>query len=201
MAEALPKAIEVATSDEDSDDNIDKTWSQDDSKRIGYMTHTMTTKNLKPGDHIYCYRTANLYSHHGIYIGEKDCEVIDFTSINALNGLMDFTLTSIERSMQWNAEKLRAYDPNFTMSITMYPIDGKEKGKPIPATSITELSAQRKKAIVDRSIEIQSTSLSEFCKGAKVRLVSYGANEVAKTIKKQHSCHVVESMQPTEVVR
>ena len=201
MAEALPKAIEVATSDEDSDDNIDKTWTQDDSKRIGYITHTMTPKDLKPGDHIYCYRAANIYSHHGIYIGENDCEVIHFSSSNVLNGLMDFTLTSIERNMQWNADKLRAYDPSFTMSITMYPIDGKEKGKPIPATSVAELSAQRKKAIVDRSIEVQSTSLSKFCSGAKVRLVSYGASEVAKTIKKRPSCHVVESMLPTEVVK
>ncbi|XP_062109846.1 protein LEAD-SENSITIVE 1-like [Humulus lupulus] len=32
--------------------------------------------SLKPGDHIYCYRRLNVYSHHGIYVG--DYRVIHF---------------------------------------------------------------------------------------------------------------------------
>ena len=52
--------------------------SRSDSSRVGWFSHDISKKDLKPGDHIYCYRAGFLYSHHGIYIGEKDCEVIHF---------------------------------------------------------------------------------------------------------------------------
>lgn len=49
--------------------------SVDTSKdRVGYFSHSGC--DLKSGDHIYCYRALNVYSHHGIYIGETDCQVI-----------------------------------------------------------------------------------------------------------------------------
>ncbi len=37
----------------------------------------MTREKLKPGDHIYSWRTAYIYAHHGIYVG--DDKVIHFT--------------------------------------------------------------------------------------------------------------------------
>ncbi|XP_019860121.1 PREDICTED: uncharacterized protein LOC109588389, partial [Amphimedon queenslandica] len=53
---------------------------QDDSaNRVGYFSNAIEKKDLKPGDHIYTHRTLFLHSHHGIYIGEPDCEVIHFS--------------------------------------------------------------------------------------------------------------------------
>ncbi|URE31238.1 hypothetical protein MUK42_03456 [Musa troglodytarum] len=34
-------------------------------------------ESLKPGDHIYSWRTAYIYAHHGLYVG--DDKVIHFT--------------------------------------------------------------------------------------------------------------------------
>ena len=52
---------------------------KDDSKeRAGFLFHMVFEDDLKPGDHIYAYRLAGVYAHHGIYIGEPDVEVIHF---------------------------------------------------------------------------------------------------------------------------
>ena len=51
---------------------------EDSSSRVG-ISHDISKEDLKPGDHIYCYRAGFTYSHHGIYIGEADCEVIHFS--------------------------------------------------------------------------------------------------------------------------
>lgn len=51
----------------------------DSSERVGWLFHAISKKDLKPGDHIYCYRMIFLYRHHGIYVGRKDCEVIHFS--------------------------------------------------------------------------------------------------------------------------
>ena len=54
--------------------------SPDDSKeRAGFFYQDIDDAKLKPGDHIYVYRTAYLYCHHGIYIGKKGREVIHFS--------------------------------------------------------------------------------------------------------------------------
>ena len=54
--------------------------SADTSKaRVGYLSHAVTSSDLQPADHIYCYRALATYSHHGIYIGKADCEVIHFS--------------------------------------------------------------------------------------------------------------------------
>lgn len=50
----------------------------DSSQRAGLVFHDVSEKDLKPGDHIYCYRIFFSYSHHGIYIGKEGCEVIHF---------------------------------------------------------------------------------------------------------------------------
>ena len=55
--------------------------SEDDSKRrAGLFTHGVKKWDLKPGDHIYVYRFFGSYSHHGIYTGEDENEVIHFST-------------------------------------------------------------------------------------------------------------------------
>ncbi|KAM6555373.1 hypothetical protein CsatB_002392 [Cannabis sativa] len=38
---------------------------------MGLLSNSINKRKLKPGDHIYCYRTLHLYSHHGIYVGDN----------------------------------------------------------------------------------------------------------------------------------
>ncbi|KAM0030194.1 putative LRAT domain-containing protein [Helianthus debilis subsp. tardiflorus] len=44
---------------------------------MGYLSHRVDRDELKPGDHIYTWRTAFTYAHHGIYVGGN--KVIHFT--------------------------------------------------------------------------------------------------------------------------
>ncbi|XP_038684269.1 uncharacterized protein LOC119984412 [Tripterygium wilfordii] len=44
---------------------------------MGLLSNRVDRESLKPGDHIYSWRTAYIYAHHGIYIG--DDRVIHFT--------------------------------------------------------------------------------------------------------------------------
>ncbi|KAI3471758.1 hypothetical protein Pfo_028411 [Paulownia fortunei] len=44
---------------------------------MGLLSNRIERSSLKPGDHIYSWRTAYVYSHHGIYVG--DDKVIHFT--------------------------------------------------------------------------------------------------------------------------
>ncbi|KAK1404144.1 NC domain-containing protein-related [Heracleum sosnowskyi] len=44
---------------------------------MGILSNKITKEELKPGDHIYSWRRAYIYAHHGIYIG--DGKVIHFT--------------------------------------------------------------------------------------------------------------------------
>ena len=74
---------EISEHQYDATDHDDKELQvEDDSHaRVGYISHAIQMQDLKPGDHIYCYRgwgPFTVYSHHGIYIGEKDYEVIHF---------------------------------------------------------------------------------------------------------------------------
>ncbi|XP_058099613.1 protein LEAD-SENSITIVE 1-like [Magnolia sinica] len=54
-------------------------------------------EDLKPGDHIYAWRTLYIYAHHGIYIG--DDEVIHFTEPNGKKSVSGFVVESISPSM------------------------------------------------------------------------------------------------------
>ncbi|XP_076907483.1 protein LEAD-SENSITIVE 1-like [Bidens hawaiensis] len=45
---------------------------------MGYLSHRVDPDEIKPGDHIYTWRTAFTYAHHGIYVGEN--KVIHFTN-------------------------------------------------------------------------------------------------------------------------
>ncbi|KAK2440479.1 hypothetical protein P8452_19573 [Trifolium repens] len=44
---------------------------------MGVFSNKIDIKQLKPGDHIYSWRQAYLYAHHGIYVGDE--KVIHFT--------------------------------------------------------------------------------------------------------------------------
>ncbi|KAL1218095.1 Protein LEAD-SENSITIVE 1 [Cardamine amara subsp. amara] len=44
---------------------------------MGLFSHKISRDELKEGDHIYSWRNAYIYSHHGIYIGDE--KVIHFT--------------------------------------------------------------------------------------------------------------------------
>ncbi|KAK3200253.1 hypothetical protein Dsin_023668, partial [Dipteronia sinensis] len=44
---------------------------------MGLLSNKIDRQELKPGDHIYCWRTAFIYAHHGIYVGAS--LVIHFT--------------------------------------------------------------------------------------------------------------------------
>uniref|UniRef100_A0A5B6Z2S3 LRAT domain-containing protein n=1 Tax=Davidia involucrata TaxID=16924 RepID=A0A5B6Z2S3_DAVIN len=44
---------------------------------VGVLSNKISKEELKPGDHIYSWRLAYLYAHHGIYAG--DGKVIHFT--------------------------------------------------------------------------------------------------------------------------
>ncbi|AED92280.1 putative LRAT-like domain-containing protein [Arabidopsis thaliana] len=46
-------------------------------EKIGFISNQISRDKLKPGDHIYSWRNAYIYSHHGIYIGDE--KVIHFT--------------------------------------------------------------------------------------------------------------------------
>ncbi|XP_041009205.1 protein LEAD-SENSITIVE 1-like [Juglans microcarpa x Juglans regia] len=48
------------------------------SKEMGVLSNKIERENLKPGDHIYSWRHAYIYAHHGIYVGEGN--VIHFTN-------------------------------------------------------------------------------------------------------------------------
>ncbi|GAV57311.1 LRAT domain-containing protein [Cephalotus follicularis] len=44
---------------------------------MGLLSNRVVKESLKPGDHIYSWRTAYIYAHHGIYVGNDT--VIHFT--------------------------------------------------------------------------------------------------------------------------
>ncbi|TXG65496.1 hypothetical protein EZV62_006771 [Acer yangbiense] len=44
---------------------------------MGLLSNKIDRQELKHGDHIYCWRQAFIYAHHGIYVGEG--KVIHFT--------------------------------------------------------------------------------------------------------------------------
>ncbi|XP_031384234.1 uncharacterized protein LOC116198059 [Punica granatum] len=62
---------------------------------MGLLSNRVARESLKPGDHIYSWRTAYIYAHHGIYIG--DDKVIHFTRQGQEVGtgtFIDFLLVS-----------------------------------------------------------------------------------------------------------
>ena len=76
----------------------------DSAMRVGVASHAIDKKHLKPGDQVYCYR--NVCTHHGIYIGEPDCEVIHFSGASRINSttLAEFQYGSTLRLVSYGYE-------------------------------------------------------------------------------------------------
>ena len=197
-AASLAKLQFREDSDESDDDTAMTNIAPVDSKRVGYVLHTIKPEDLKPGDHIYCKGPANLFRQHGIYIGKQGCEVI-FCCTDALYKFVDVPLSAIERRLEKQMETLKKLNPNFSIVLTMS--DPEQKGEILTISNFSEISAYRKRVITKSKTEIQSCSLSEFCGENKIQLVSYGASHTAKKIKMRYSCHIVESIPPTEVIK
>ncbi|KAK1584507.1 hypothetical protein Q3G72_033597 [Acer saccharum] len=53
------------------------TEKQESEDIMGLLSNNIDRQELKPGHHIYCWRQAFIYAHHGIYVG--DGKVIHFT--------------------------------------------------------------------------------------------------------------------------
>lgn len=53
--------------------------SDDSRDRVGIVSHAISRKDLKPGDHVYIWWGAFTYAHHGIFTGVKELEVIHFS--------------------------------------------------------------------------------------------------------------------------
>ncbi|KAI3756360.1 hypothetical protein L1987_56180 [Smallanthus sonchifolius] len=68
------------------------------------ITHKVNRRQIKPGDHIYTWRTGLIFSHHGIYVGEN--KVIHFNGPEAANSgsgwnLSLSSLSSLPRKGQY----------------------------------------------------------------------------------------------------
>ena len=87
----------------------------DSANRAGYLSHEIEKKDLKPGDHIYTHRTLYIHSHHSIYIGERDCEVIHFSGDatgslrNKTSSLCQVRKTTLSNFCDGNTLRLVAY--------------------------------------------------------------------------------------------
>ncbi|VVB14730.1 unnamed protein product [Arabis nemorensis] len=66
---------------------------------MGLLSNKICRDDLKPGDHIYTWRTAYTYSHHGIYVG--DGEVIHFTRRGDLETKTGAFLDKIEEAIHF----------------------------------------------------------------------------------------------------
>jgi hypothetical protein len=79
---------------------------------MGVLSNKIDRKQLKPGDHIYSWRQAYLYAHHGIYVGEG--MVIHFTNgrmqQNGTPTIFDSLFTSLDTSIDTNITCLRCGD-------------------------------------------------------------------------------------------
>lgn len=52
---------------------------------MGLFSNKISRKKVQPGDHIYTWRTAHTYAHHGIYVG--DGKVVHYTHRGPKNGI------------------------------------------------------------------------------------------------------------------
>ena len=99
-----------------------KMATKDDSKeRAGFLFHTVSKYELKPGDHIYAYRAGGVYAHHGIYIGEPRMEVIHFSGQRGkLKGSISISPCTYKKFTEGDClVHLVAYDVSFFTSLFM----------------------------------------------------------------------------------
>ena len=160
------------------------TAEDDSADRVGYIFHSCSVDDLKPGDHIYCHRF--LYSHHGIYIGERGCEVIHFSADE--KGSLEKKKGRIDRKTMEEITQL-------TRELEQLPEDS-ERAKEI-RQRLDEIHNNH-----ERLVCIKSTTLDKFCNGDSVRLVSYNSNGIKKVLKfVRSSCHTVKAMPPSETIK
>ena len=152
---------------EASDDSLD---------RVGYISHAVSEEDLKPGDHIYCHRS--IYTHHGIYIGEPDCQVI-----HAVGRDYDSFMKLSQSQQSYKDEK--------TLQEKLAKL--KEEN----ASSI-EINKIKMKLQQLRDIRVKSDTLFEFCNGDLVRLVAYNCTNPIKT---NQAKHMVKAMPPEETIK
>ena len=151
----------------------------DSGSRVGFVSHAIDEKDLKPGDHIYCHRIG--YSHHGIYIGEPDCEVIHFSGDDEEKLIIG----------QRNNDKMEQL-------ATL-----KEKHRKLQDDSAEAKEVQQQiDEILESNHHIRSTTLDKFRNGDEVRLVAYNADIVKKAFTLfRAACHIVKAMPPLETVK
>ena len=93
----------------------------DSDDRVGYFSHAVDKKDLKPGDHIYTYRPLG-YSHHGIYVGSYVIHLSGKTKASARVKSCELTEFLRGRSPRLvsygSSENSRAYKVNSTSYCT-----------------------------------------------------------------------------------
>ncbi|XP_050885198.1 protein LEAD-SENSITIVE 1 [Lathyrus oleraceus] len=85
---------------------------------MGVLSNKIDRKQLKAGDHIYSWRKAYLYAHHGIYVGEGT--VIHFTAVRGTQTgtptIVDNLFASSAPSFDTDIPCPRCSDCNQTMT-------------------------------------------------------------------------------------
>ena len=156
----------------------------DDSvSRVGYLSHWIDEKDLKPGDHIYCIRS--IYNHQGIYIGERGCEVIHFSGDD-----------------KGSLEKKKGKQDDATMRQVTSLANERDKW-PEGSAKYKEFQQQIDKIYQDhnRPVCIKSSTLKGFLHGATLRLVSYGSSGFKRVFSFiRGSNHTVNAMPPSETI-
>ena len=84
--------------------------SEDDSRKKVGLFHSISPSHLKPGDHIYSYRALSAYSHHGIFVGEGECQVIYFSGQTKKKSTIGITRRTLKEFCQSEELRLVAYN-------------------------------------------------------------------------------------------
>ena len=192
---------------------------EDDSvERVGYIFHYISEEKLKPGDHIYCRRLG--YSHHGIYIGEPDCEVIHFSGgkkgsslkISSSPSETDSRSTRVLRKIAYSFTKIdegqlqEEIDELYRISNESDDQEMQEivalikEYRELQGAPPNERFEEIKQILRDKidMMRIRKTKLSDFCSGAWMRLVAYNCNN---WFKMKHSKHQMKAMPINETVK
>ena len=156
----------------------------DSASRVGYFIHSVEKRDLKPGDHIYCHRGPFVYNHHGIYIGERGCEVIHFSADD--KGSLD--------------KKTSKRSPTTERQITR--LISQRDEWPEGSAKYKEFQRQIDQMYDDQAVCIKSATLDNFLYGATLRLASYGSSAFKRVFTLFGSaCHKVKAMPPSETIK
>ncbi|XP_058749089.1 protein LEAD-SENSITIVE 1-like isoform X1 [Vicia villosa] len=137
---------------------------------MGVISNKIDRKQLKPGDHIYSWRQAYLYAHHGIYVGEGT--VIHFTA---------------GRGTQTGTGTPTIVDKLFTSSAPSFDTD-------IPCPGC---GACNQTILTDGVI---SSCLDCFLSGGELHLFEYGVSKIHFLAQARGGTCTLASSDPTEEV-